>query len=119
MKKYHVVFLLLAAFTSVGAGTSRETLVKVFSYSGTLSEPGVVSKKDARFSFQLEGETAREMFDSLGTNRVDPCTEQSGLVFRSSPNGALVCTHQVTTTAYSCTFGLDAKKARLIPGSIC
>ena len=87
-------------------------------YSRELGEPAPANAADAKVALFVHGSTAKELFDRLGKDRFDACTDGQQIRVRTAPGGRLRCQREADGT-YNCTFGIDLKKGTLIHGSIC
>ncbi|QYF94926.1 hypothetical protein KY495_07050 [Massilia sp. PAMC28688] len=121
-RKIAAIFAALAAATlaSVGqADAGYRAVAGVFQiYGGELGDPVAASKKDAKIAFSIKGQAAIEMFNAMGPDAKDSCTQGSGTRVRKKDNENLVCL-RFAEGLYSCRFGFDLKSGRSIGGSLC
>ncbi len=70
-------------------------------------------------SFMVEGQIAREMFESIGPDLKGACGASSGLRVRET--GDVGCTYDKDNPAspYTCHFGLDLRTGKSILGATC
>ena len=87
-------------------------------YAGGLGDPISSTKSDAKIAFVIEGPAALQMFDAIGPDAKDLCTEGTGIRVRTKDNQNLVCTRSAKGS-YSCRFGFDLKSGKSIGGSLC
>jgi hypothetical protein len=88
-------------------------------YSNDLDEKQAPTRDDRRMSFMVEGQVAKEMFESIGPDLKDACGASSRLRIREK--GDLECTYDkdMPSSPYTCRFGLNLRTGKSIPGSTC
>ena len=123
MKLRWLTLILLSALSaSVLAGTwafaYRPASVKYVLYGNSLGDPVSPAKDDTKIAFEVRGQAAREMFNSIGPDRRDLCSSEDGTRFRSRDEDRLSCTRSKGGD-YSCYFGFDLKSGKSVGGSIC
>jgi len=123
MKIYHSAFFLIFIFSSgviakIWEFQYRTADVKYAVYGVSLGDPVAPSRSDNKIAFELQGQVAREMFEAMGSDKKDSCSQDQGVRFRSSDDEKVVCTKS-KEGEYSCSFGLDIKSGKSIGGSIC
>ncbi|NHZ98927.1 hypothetical protein [Massilia sp. CCM 8734] len=123
MKRTMRVAVLLALATSSSVLHATDTGHKKFSgvyrtYSGGLGDSGPSTPGDAKVMFSIDGEAARDMFNAMGKDVKDTCTEGSGTRVRMKDHQRLVCSRS-KQGEYSCNFGFDLKSGKSIGGSVC
>lgn len=87
-------------------------------YGGGLGDPVAPSAKDRKVLFSISGRAARDLFDAIGPDRHDVCTEGSGTRVRWRDEQNLSCIRS-EKGEYSCNFGFDLRTGKNIGGSIC
>jgi hypothetical protein len=87
-------------------------------YGGGLSDPVAPSRNDSKIMFSIAGKSARDMFDALGPDVKDICTEGMGMRVRKKDNENLTCL-RTEKGEYSCSFGFDLRTGKSIGGSVC
>lgn len=87
-------------------------------YGGGLGDPIPPKADDKKIAFSVEGEAARHIFDAIGPDKHDACTEGSGTRFRARDHENLSCTRSKEGD-YVCNFGFDLVTGKRIGGSIC
>lgn len=92
--------------------------VSYTTYGNSLGDPNAPKKDDRKIAFEIRGRAAREIFEAIGPDRRDVCTEAPGLRMRSRDEERLVCTKR-GDGKYACYFGFDLKSGKSIGGSIC
>lgn len=85
-------------------------------YGGTLSEAVPPTRKDRKVSFRLKGPLAKELFEQIGPDVKDSCSDASD--YRERNRGDLSCTH-TKDHGYSCYLGLDVPTGKSTNGAIC
>jgi hypothetical protein len=85
-------------------------------YSLGLGDPQPARRDDNKIAFEITGDAARKMFDSLGRDVRDACTEGSGVRVRRKEN--LSCQRE-NAGEYRCSFGFDLRTGKSIGGSVC
>jgi len=87
-------------------------------YGGGIGDPIAPSRRDANIAFEITGEMAKSMFETMGPDVKDPCTERDGTRVRSKDHDKLRC--QLTKDGeYTCSFGFNLKTGKSIGGSVC
>jgi hypothetical protein len=88
-------------------------------YSGTLGEAQPPTRTEQRLSFAVQGQLAKEMFDSIGPDLKLSCGTTLGM--RQRTRGDVDCSYDKGDAAspYTCHFGLDLRKGKSIAGAIC
>lgn len=87
-------------------------------YSGTLSEPTMPKGKQKSISFEVNGEAAKEIFESIGPDIEPSCPASEGERTRERSGGSMRCYLQ-GKSKYQCYFGINLKIGKIIPGDIC
>lgn len=87
-------------------------------YGGGLGDPIVPSPRDGKVMFSLSGNAAKELFDAIGPDRHDVCTEGSGTRVRWRDAQNLSCMRSENGD-YDCNFGFDLRTGKSIGGGIC
>lgn len=87
-------------------------------YGNSLGDPVAATKHDTKIAFEIRGKAAREMFEAIGPDKPDSCSQASGLRFRSRDDERIVCTRG-QGGKYACYFGFDLMTGKSIGGSIC
>ena len=87
-------------------------------YSGTLGEAQPPTRTEQRLSFAVQGQLAKEMFDSIGPDLKLSCGTTLGM--RQRTRGDVDCSYDKDDAAspYTCHFGLDLRKGKSIAGAI-
>jgi hypothetical protein len=88
-------------------------------YSGDLGEEAAPTPTDRKASFLLQGEVARNLFESIGPDLKDACGSSSGMRMRQK--GDLDCTYDKSSKSspYACHFGINLRTGKSMYGSIC
>lgn len=123
MKTSTLVGALLAlavpAPTLHASDTGHKQMTGVYrTYSGGLGDSGPPTAADTKIMFSIDGKAAREMFDAMGKDVKDACTEGDGTRVRMKDRERLVCSRS-KQGEYSCNFGFDLKSGKSIGGSVC
>ncbi len=87
-------------------------------YGGGLGDPVAPTSKDAKIAFSVNGKLAKEMFDAMGPDVKDVCTEGTGDRVRKKDNENLSCI-RTKRGEYFCNFGFDLKTGKSIGGLVC
>ena len=98
------------SYHSANVGYSR--------YGNSLGDPTAPSSNDKKIAFEVKGQAAREMFESIGPDQKDSCSQKSDVRFRSRDEEKIICTKN-SKGMYACYFGFDLKSGKSIGGSIC
>lgn len=116
--------LLGGLVTTAAAKTERELaspkkITGVYRvYGGGLGDPIAPSANDTKIMVSVEGTMAKEMFDAIGPDVRDVCTEGTGTRVRQKANQNLHCMRS-GSGEYSCNFGFDLRNGKSIPGIVC
>lgn len=88
-------------------------------YSGALGEEAAPTPVDHKAAIALEGEIAKNLFNSIGPDLKDACGTASGLRVREK--GDLDCIYDKVDrlSPYTCHFGIDLRTGKSMRGSIC
>lgn len=87
-------------------------------YGGDLGDPVAPGPKDAKIMLSVDGKMAKEMFDAIGPDVRDVCTEGTATRVRHKRNHNLFCMRS-SSGEYSCNFGFDLRDGKSIPGIVC
>lgn len=128
MKRYAAVIVVATTLFSLVAyaavkkpwdGTYTSYPMHYLMYSGSLSEAQPPKYTDRRLSFAIQGQLAKEMFDSIGPDLKLACGTTLGM--RQRERGDLDCSYDKDDGAspYTCHFGLDLRKGKSIVGATC
>jgi len=122
VKNWRTVLLVLLPLAG-GALAAGDDWYRKFSgtywiYSGSLGDSGPPTAKDKKIGFSLNGQAAREIFDAIGPDVHDPCTEGSGIRIRHKDKQNLSCSRS-SEGEYQCNFGFDLRSGKSIGGIIC
>lgn len=105
--------------TSTVTETGHTKFVGVYRiYGGGLGDPLEPTVRDTKIMFAVQGQVARSMFEAMGPDARDACTNGSGLRVRTKDKENLVCI-RTKKGDYSCNFGFDLKTGKSIGGSLC
>ena len=85
-------------------------------YSGQLGETMPPTRSDRKLSMMIEGDLAREMFESMGPDLKDTCGAENGGRIRRKQK--LSCSYY-PADGYTCHIGINLRTGESIPGSIC
>ncbi len=120
--------LFLAMLLLASLSTAEESQNKAFEfkpaavdyaiYGGGLGDPVAPQKSDTKIAFEVKGKLAKSMFDAMGPDVKDVCTEGSGTRVRKKDHENLSC--MLTKKGeYFCSFGFDLRTGKSIGGIIC
>jgi hypothetical protein len=124
IKRIIAISLLAGLAPAEAAKTEREltahkNITGVYRvYGGSLGDSIAPSAKDAKIMMSVEGTMAKEMFDAIGPDVRDVCTEGSGTRVRQKANQNVHCIRS-SSGEYSCNFGFDLRNGKSIPGIVC
>jgi len=119
-RSYPFIFLLASSVIAAdtGPGPYLQTAASYRIYGGALEEPTAPKPNDKKVAFSIEGAAARQIFDAIGPDQRDPCTEGSGMRVRHKDHEHLTCTLSKKND-YVCSFGFDLVSGKSIGGNIC
>lgn len=88
-------------------------------YSGNLGEHESPKRGSKKVSILIEGQLARELFNSLGPDRKEACGASSGVRIRE--RGDITCSyhHAQKVAAFTCYVGLNLKTGKSMEGATC
>lgn len=87
-------------------------------YSGSLGDSAPPTSTDRKLGFAIHGTVAREIFNAIGPDVHDLCTEGDGIRIRRKDNERLSCSRS-RKAEYQCNFGFDLRTGKSIGGIIC
>ncbi|MGZ8358213.1 MAG: hypothetical protein ACXWVF_16510 [Telluria sp.] len=87
-------------------------------YGGGLGDPIPPTPKDAKVMFSVDGKAAKALFERLGPDVKDACTEGTGTRVRAKDQENLMCL-RTPDGEYSCNFGFDLRTGKSIGGAVC
>ncbi|TRX75987.1 hypothetical protein [Pseudomonas mangiferae] len=87
-------------------------------YGGELSDPVPPTRKDQKLAIGIEGEDARRLFEAIGPDIRDACTEGTGIRVRARRSSQFECIRW-EDGQYRCSLGIDLNSGKPIPGSTC
>ena len=108
--------LASAAEPSVTGHQKIEGVYKI--YGGGLGDEVMPTAKDKKVMFALQGGAARQIFDAIGPDVKDACTEGSGTRVRHKDHENIFCSRS-KEGEYACNFGFDLVTGKSIGGIIC
>jgi hypothetical protein len=83
---------------------------------GAIGDPYAPTPRDKKIIFSMEGNVAKEMFDSIGPDIKGTCgTEDGGRVRQKQ---SMSCRYR-KDEGHVCDFGLDLATGKIVPGSTC
>jgi hypothetical protein len=87
-------------------------------YGGNIGDPVAPQKNNIKIAFEITGDVAKEMFEAMGPDIKDMCTEGYGYRVRAKDKDNLRC--QLTKEGeYTCNFGFNLRTGKSIGGSAC
>ncbi len=87
-------------------------------YGGELSDPIPASKRDRKLAIGIEDDAARVLFEAIGPDIHDACTEGTETRVRARRNSQFECI-RTEDAQYRCSLGIDLNSGKPIPGSTC
>ena len=87
-------------------------------YSGGLGDPAAPTPRDKKVMFAISGTAAKEIFEAIGPDKKDICTEGSSFRVRHSDEEKISCMRSAKGE-YSCNFGFDLVSGKSIGGIVC
>jgi len=123
-KLFCFVFAAMAVFSLAYAAKPWDGSHAAFKgeyliYSGELGEEAAPTPSDRKAAFMLNGDVARNLFESIGPDLKDACGTSSGMRLRQK--GDLDCTYDkgAKSSPYVCHFGINLRNGKSMNGSIC
>lgn len=87
-------------------------------YGGGLGDPVEASQRDVKIAFSIGGPAAAKMFNAMGPDVKDRCTDGSGVRVRAKDRENVLCM-RYRPGQYSCRFGFDLKSGKSVGGTVC
>jgi hypothetical protein len=112
------VMLFSAAYATDGSWTwDFKPLKAAYSiYSGDLGEREAPTKSERKLAIAIEGQAAKEIFDSIYPDAKVTCSDEPGERLRSK--GKIACIYQ-PRTGYRCSLGVNLRTGESISGASC
>ena len=112
------VTVLSAAYATGGAWTGEfKPLKATYSvYSGDLGERVAPTKDERKLAIAIEGQAAKDIFDSMYPDARVTCSDEPGERLRSK--GKVACIYQ-PRTGYHCSLGVNLRTGESISGASC
>jgi hypothetical protein len=85
-------------------------------YSGNLGEREAPTKNERKLAIVIEGQAAKEIFDSIYPDARVTCSDEPGERLRSK--GKVSCIYQ-PRTGYRCSLGVNLRTGESISGASC
>lgn len=85
-------------------------------YSGDLGEREAPTKSERKLAIAIEGQAAKEIFDSIYPDAKVTCSDEPGERLRSK--GKIACIYQ-PRTGYRCSLGVNLRTGESISGASC
>jgi hypothetical protein len=85
-------------------------------YSGGLGEREAPTKDERKLAIAIEGDAAKQIFESIYPDAKVTCSDEPGERLRSK--GKLACIYQ-PRTGYRCSLGLNLRTGESISGASC
>lgn len=108
--------LSLAYAAELGEWQSLRADYVIFSGS-YLAERSAPTTTDRKLSIAIEGQPAKEIFDSIGSDLRDSCSAEEG--DRDRRKGGVQCTFRRKDGSYRCWVGVDLRTGRSYPTVSC
>jgi hypothetical protein len=114
---------MLCSFVAFAAsrqwdGTYTPYTVHYLLYSGQLGDSHPPTRTEQRLSFAIQGQLAKEMFDSIGPDLQLSCGTTLGM--RQRERGDVDCSYDKDEKdPYTCHFGIDLRKGKSMEGATC
>ncbi len=100
-------------------GTYTTYMGSYLVYSNDLDEKQPPTRADRKMSFMVEGQVAREIFESIGPDLKAACGASSRLRVREKEDIGCTYDNENSSSPYTCHFGLDLRTGKSIPGASC
>lgn len=118
-----ILFLLCSCYSLYATGSDTPEPFKKLSgiyqiYGGGLGDPVPPSPHDQKIMFSITGPAAKDIFDAIGPDKKDICSQHSRTRVRSKDDENLSC-RKSETGQYDCNFGFDLRSGKSIGGVIC
>jgi len=110
------VLLMLVAVVGQASAAPKPLKADYVIYSGDLGEQMPPTKADRKISINVTGQSAKDIFDSIGPDLKAECTTEKG--DRERRKGTVWCFYQ-PSSGYECYFGFDLRTGKSIEGGEC
>jgi len=112
------ITLFSAAYAATEKWTWEFKLLKANSsiYSGGHGERVAPTKDERKLAIAIEGQAAREIFDSIYPDATVTCSDEPGERLRSK--GKVACIYQ-PRAGYRCSLGVNLRTGESISGASC
>ncbi|WP_332879095.1 hypothetical protein [Massilia sp. S19_KUP03_FR1] len=110
------ILLVLAAAISQASAAPKPLKADYVIYSGDLGEQKPPTKTDRKISINVTGQSAKDIFDSIGPDLKAGCTTENG--DRERRKGTVWCFY-LPGSGYECYFGFDLRTGKSIDGGEC
>jgi hypothetical protein len=128
MKAYSILVMAASAalFSAAYAGaknawdgTYSPSTIHYLIYSNDLDEAQPPTRADQRLSVAVQGELAKQLFDSIGPDLKLGCGTTLGM--RQRQRGDVDCSYDKDDpkSPYTCHFGIDLRNGKSIAGATC
>lgn len=113
------VSLAYATTNTPWDGTYLPSTVHYLLYSNDLDEAQAPTRADRRLSVAMDGELAKQLFDSIGPDLKLACGTTLGV--RQRQRGDVDCSYDKDqpTSPYTCHFGINLRNGKSIAGATC
>jgi len=100
-------------------GTYSPATIHYLIYANELDEAQAPTRTDQKLSVAVDGDLARQLFDSIGPDLKLGCGTTLGM--RQRQRGDLDCSYDKENPAspYTCHFGLNLRNGKSIAGATC
>lgn len=113
-----LIALAALTLTLSAAATDYRPLHGTYRIGGrTLIDPPPSEAQDTHFYVDLEGDTARDLYQALKAKAEDGICGESGELTKRQ--GGVQCTRRKGGKEYHCAFGIELKTQRVVAGVVC
>lgn len=114
-----ISFITTANFSAAAEPSPHRKITGVYRiYGGELVDSVAPTVGDRKIMFSVDSKIAREIFDAIGPDVKDACTELGKDRVRKKDNENLVCV-RTEKGKYFCNFGFDLRTGKSIGGIAC
>jgi hypothetical protein len=111
--------LLSLAYAGEWSGAWKPLQASYTIYSGELAEREAPTPTDRTMTIAVEGQAAKEMFDSIGPDLHPTCSQEKGNRDRAKRGVNCVYSPQGEGKGYRCWVGLNLRTGESIPTVSC
>jgi len=111
------VSTLSAGWAAAWSGAWQPLRASYIIYSGELAERSAPTASDRTMTINVEGRAAKEMFESIGPDLAQTCSQEKG--DRERGKQGVSCQYSAQDKVYRCWIGLNLRTGASVPTVSC